>query len=599
MTLPDTIPDTMRFIEVVQPGGPEAMRLATGPVPSPGPGEVLIRVEAAGVNRPDIQQRKGAYPPPPGASPLLGLEVAGEVVAGEGFQPGAKVCGLANGGGYAEYCVVPATQCLAWPKGYDALRAAALPETFFTVWANLFDIGRLQPGESVLIHGGSSGIGTTAIQLAHALGSRVYVTAGSQGKCDACLKLGADGAINYREADFADGIKAFTNGAGVDVVLDMVGGPYAQRNLRCLATGGRLVLIAFLGGPKAEPFDMTTIMTKRLTVTGSTMRPRTAAQKAAIADSLRQHAWPLLEAGTVAPRHRGELPPGAGRRRPPPHGSRRPHREDHADGLTMRLATHLSGTDGPPVVLIHGLFGSARNLGGVARALAAGHRVIAVDLRNHGDSPHDPAVDYGLLAADVLETLDAAGEGAASFVGHSMGGKVAMRIALHAPDRVRRLVVADIAPVNYPSHFGAYARAMLAVVPGLGRREADAILAPAIPDAAVPVLPAAQLPPGPGLAHRHGGDRGELAADRAVGGGRTGVRRAGAVRDRRPVRLRPPPGPSGHPGPVPRGPVRRHQGCRALAAFGTAGSVQRDRRGVPAARLNACPRRGVTPSRLP
>ncbi len=295
-----TIPDTMNFIEVTQPGGPEAMRLATGPVPQPGPGEVLIRVAAAGVNRPDVQQRKGAYPPPPGASPHLGLEVAGEVVAGDG-QVGAQVCGLANGGGYAEYCVVPATQCLPWPNGYDAVRAGALPETFFTVWANLFDIGRLQPGESVLVHGGTSGIGTTAIQLARALGSRVYATAGSQAKCDACLKLGADAAINYKQADFADSIKAFTNGAGVNVVLDMIGGPYAQRNLRCLAMDGRLVLIAFMGGSKAESLDLLTIMTKRLVVTGSTMRPRTAAQKGAIATSLRDKVWPLLEAGTVAP----------------------------------------------------------------------------------------------------------------------------------------------------------------------------------------------------------------------------------------------------------------------------------------------------------
>ncbi len=295
-----TIPDTMNFVEVTQPGGPEAMRLATGPVPQPGPGEVLIRVAAAGVNRPDVQQRKGAYPPPPGASPHLGLEVAGEVVAGDG-QMGAQVCGLANGGGYAEYCVVPATQCLPWPNGYDAVRAGALPETFFTVWANLFDIGRLQPGESVLVHGGTSGIGTTAIQLARALGSRVYATAGSQAKCDACLKLGADAAINYKQADFADSIKAFTNGAGVNVVLDMIGGPYAQRNLRCLAMDGRLVLIAFMGGSKAESLDLLTIMTKRLVVTGSTMRPRTAAQKGAIATSLRDKVWPLLEAGTVAP----------------------------------------------------------------------------------------------------------------------------------------------------------------------------------------------------------------------------------------------------------------------------------------------------------
>ena len=250
-----TLPDTMTFIEVAQPGEPDAMRLARGPVPLPGEGEVLIKVAAAGVNRPDVAQRKGAYPPPPGASPILGLEVAGEVVAGgpgASFAIGARVCGLANGGGYAEYCVVPSTQCLPWPDGYDAVRAAALPETFFTVWANLFDIGRLSAGETVLVHGGSSGIGTTAIQLARAFGARAYATAGSADKCEACVKLGAVGAINYKEADFADSIKQFTNGAGVNVVLDMVGGPYAQNNLRCLAMDGRLVLIAFLGGPRSR-----------------------------------------------------------------------------------------------------------------------------------------------------------------------------------------------------------------------------------------------------------------------------------------------------------------------------------------------------------
>ena len=299
-----TLPQTMQFIEVAQPGGPEAMQLATGPVPQPREGELLVRVAAAGVNRPDVQQRKGAYPPPPGASPHLGLEVAGEIVAvgtGVAMAVGTPVCGLANGGGYAEYCVVPATQCLPWPKGYDAVQAAALPETFFTVWANLFDIGRLSAGESVLVHGGTSGIGTTAIQLAKAFGARVFATAGSQEKCDACVKLGADAAINYKAADFAESIKQFTNGAGVDVVLDMVGGPYAQKNLRCLAMDGRLVLIAFLGGAKVEQLDLTTVMTRRLTVTGSTMRPRTAAQKGAIAQSLLDKVWPKLEDGSVAP----------------------------------------------------------------------------------------------------------------------------------------------------------------------------------------------------------------------------------------------------------------------------------------------------------
>jgi NADPH2:quinone reductase len=308
-----TLPDTMSFIEVAQPGGPDGMRMARSAVPQPREGEVLIRVEAAGVNRPDIQQRKGLYPPPPGASPHLGLEVAGEVVAagpGVSVAIGSKLCGLANGGGYAEYCVVPATQCLPWPKGYDAVRAAALPETFFTVWANLFDIGRLSAGESVLIHGGTSGIGTTAIQLARAFGARAYATAGSAAKCAACVKLGADAAINYKDADFADSIKQFTNGVGVNVVLDMVGGPYTQRNLRCLAMDGRLVLIAFLEGAKVEQFDLTTIMTRRLTVTGSTMRPRTAAQKGAIAQELLAKAWPKLEDGSVAPVIHATFPMG-------------------------------------------------------------------------------------------------------------------------------------------------------------------------------------------------------------------------------------------------------------------------------------------------
>ena len=305
------VPDTMTIVEVTEPGGPECMHLATAPVPKPRPGEILVRVEAAGVNRPDVAQRTGKYPPPPDASPILGLEIAGEVVAvGEGvtLPLGSKVCALANGGGYAEYCAVPQTQALPWPAGYDAVRAAALPETFFTVWANLFDIGRLRPGESVLIHGGSSGIGTTAIQLAKALGSRVFVTAGSAAKCEACVALGAEAAINYKDEDFAERIKTLTAGRGVDVVLDMIGGPYAQKNLRCLAMDGRLVLIAFLGGSKVADFDMLTIMTKRLTVTGSTMRPRTAAQKGAIAQSLLATAWPLLESKAVAPVIHGVFP---------------------------------------------------------------------------------------------------------------------------------------------------------------------------------------------------------------------------------------------------------------------------------------------------
>ena len=299
-----SVPTQMRHI-AHEAGGPEVLHVVTGPAPTPPPGEVLIRVQAAGVNRPDVQQRKGSYPPPPGASPLLGLEVAGEVAAvGDGVERlrvGDRVCALANGGGYAEYCTAPATQCLPFPAGYDAIRAAALPETYFTVWANLFQLGRLQPGEAALVHGGTSGIGVTAIQLAQEFGSRIYATAGSRAKCDACLKFGADAAINYKESDFAAAIKEFTAGKGVDVVLDMVGGSYATQNLRCLGMDGRLVIIAFLGGAKAEMLDLTPIMVRRLTVTGSTMRPRTTAQKAAIADALRDKVWPVLEAGRCGP----------------------------------------------------------------------------------------------------------------------------------------------------------------------------------------------------------------------------------------------------------------------------------------------------------
>ncbi len=297
------VPPTMRHIAHTA-GGPEVMHMASGAVPQPGPAEVLIRVLAAGVNRPDVLQRMGAYPPPSGASPLLGLEVSGEVAAAgpeAGWAVGDRVCALANGGGYAEYCVAPGGQCLPWPDGYDAVRAAALPETYFTVWANLFGHGRLAPGESALVHGGTSGIGVTALQLAHEFGSRVYATAGSREKTDACVRFGADAAINYKVADFAASIKEFTAGAGVNVVLDMVGAQYFAQNLRCLAMDGRLVIIAFLGGSKLEGADLTSIMTRRLTVTGSTMRPRTAEQKAEIAAALRERVWPVLSAGRCGP----------------------------------------------------------------------------------------------------------------------------------------------------------------------------------------------------------------------------------------------------------------------------------------------------------
>ena len=300
-----TIPRTMTQIDMHGAGAPEVMRPGTGPVPVPKEGEVLIRVHAAGVNRPDIAQRQGSYPPPPGASPLLGLEVAGEVAAaGAGvtqWAVGDKVCALANGGGYAEYCTAPASQCLPWPTGYDAVRAAALPETFFTVWANLFQAGRLRAGESVLIHGGTSGIGVTAIQLAKAFGATVYATAGSDAKVAACVRFGCAAAINYRTEDFAARIKALTEGRGVDAILDMVGGPYAMSNIRSLGMDGRLILIAFLGGSKAPDLDLLQVMIRRLTITGSTMRPRTAAQKGQIAAELRDKVWPRLNAGACAP----------------------------------------------------------------------------------------------------------------------------------------------------------------------------------------------------------------------------------------------------------------------------------------------------------
>lgn len=300
-----TLPQSMTYIQAEGAGGPEVLKPATGPLPTLKPDEVLIRVAAAGVNRPDVAQRQGSYPPPPGASPILGLEVAGEVVQVgpevTTLKAGDQVCALTNGGGYAEYAAAPAAQCLPFPSGYDALRAGALPETFFTVWANVFDLGRLAPGETLLVHGGTSGIGVTAIQLAKAFGATVYATAGSEEKCAACKRIGADAAINYRTEDFADAIKRLTGGKGVNVILDMVGAPYATRNIRSLAMDGRLVLIAFLGGSKAENFDFVQVMTKRLTITGSTMRPRTTAQKGAIAAELREKAWPLLAAGKVAP----------------------------------------------------------------------------------------------------------------------------------------------------------------------------------------------------------------------------------------------------------------------------------------------------------
>ncbi|TCH96237.1 NAD(P)H-quinone oxidoreductase [Roseococcus sp. SYP-B2431] len=307
----------MTYIAHGAGGGPEVMTVASGPVPTPAADEVLIKVEATGVNRPDVAQRSGSYPPPPGASPILGLECAGEVVAlggsVTGFKVGDKVCALTNGGAYAEYCTAPQSQTLPWPKGYDAIRAAAVPETYFTVWANLFGTphaagASLKPGETVLIHGGSSGIGLTAIQLAKAFGCQVLTTVGSEEKCEAVRKFGADHAINYRSHDFFEEVKRVTDGKLVDVVLDMVGGPYFNRNLRCLKLDGRLSIIAFLSGPMVPEADLRPIMVKRLNVTGSTMRPRTTAQKAEIADALRAKVWPLLEQGKAGPHIHATFP---------------------------------------------------------------------------------------------------------------------------------------------------------------------------------------------------------------------------------------------------------------------------------------------------
>ena len=295
---------TMRQIEHGQGGAAECMAVTQGPVPAPAPGDVLIRVAYAGVNRPDVLQRSGSYPPPPGASPLLGLEVSGEVVAvGEGtslWSVGDKVCALTPGGGYAEYCVVPAEHCLPVPAGLSMLEAAALPENYFTVWTNLFERGRLQAGETLLVHGGSSGIGLTAIQLGSHFGARVLTTVGSAEKAQACLKAGATQAINYREQDFTQVVAEASEGRGVDVILDMVGGDYIQRNLAALALEGRLVQIAFLEGSK-QTLDAMPIMLKRLTFTGSTLRPRSREQKAGIATALREQVWPLLDAGQCKP----------------------------------------------------------------------------------------------------------------------------------------------------------------------------------------------------------------------------------------------------------------------------------------------------------
>ena len=313
--MPRTIPSQMRAIEISTPGGPEVLRPGQRPVPSPAADEVLIEVAAAGVNRPDVLQRKGGYPPPPGASDIPGLEVAGTIVALgphvaqannrsapqlHDWKIGDEVCALVTGGGYAEYVAAPAVQCLPVPRGLTLEQAASLPETFFTVWVNVFQRGALKNDETLLVQGGSSGIGVTAIQMAHAFGHRVFVTAGTAEKCAACEKLGATRAINYRTEDFVAIIKQLTGGRGVDVILDMVGGDYVPRELASLAEDGRLSLIAFLGGTKTS-LDMTDILRRRLTITGSTLRPRPVEVKAAIARALREKVWPLIEAGKIRP----------------------------------------------------------------------------------------------------------------------------------------------------------------------------------------------------------------------------------------------------------------------------------------------------------
>lgn len=297
----------MQAVEISAYGAPDVLRLTERPVPVAGAGEVLIRVSASGVNRPDVLQRTGNYPVPPGASDLPGLEVAGVIVSGDaaamasaGLAVGDRVCALVAGGGYAQFCVAPVGQCLPVPEGLDDVAAASLPETFFTVWSNVFDRARLQPGETLLIQGGTSGIGVTAIQMAKALGARVIATAGSDDKCAACLALGADHAINYKTQDFVSAVAAFTAGQGVNVILDMVAGSYVARELESLAEDGRLVIIAVQGGVKAE-INAGMVLRRRLTITGSTLRPRPVAFKAAIAQSLRTTVWPLLTSGRIQP----------------------------------------------------------------------------------------------------------------------------------------------------------------------------------------------------------------------------------------------------------------------------------------------------------
>ncbi len=298
------LPDHMHVVEISRPGGPEVLQISTRPLPRLKAGEVLLRVAAAGVNRPDCLQRAGSYPPPPDHSDLPGLEVAGTVVELAAdvtqWRPGDRVCALTPGGGYAQYCAAPAGHCLPLPRGWTLLEAASLPETYFTVWINVFERGRLAPGETLLAHGGSGGIGIAATQLARALGSRVFVTAGSAEKCRACEEFGAERAINYHTEDFVEVVKQLTGGKGADVILDIIAGDYVPRDLKCLADDGRLSIIAFLGGRTAA-VDFAEILMRRLTITGSTLRPRSIEFKNAVAATLRQKVWPLLEAKKIRP----------------------------------------------------------------------------------------------------------------------------------------------------------------------------------------------------------------------------------------------------------------------------------------------------------
>ncbi len=435
----------MTYIEANGAGGPEVLGLATGPTPQPKPDEVLIRVQAAGINRPDVAQRQGSYPPPPGASPILGLEVAGEVCAIGSevttLAVGDRVCALTNGGGYAEYCAAPAPQCLPWPAQYDALRAGALPETSFTVWANLFQRGRLAKGETALVHGGSGGIGVTAIQFAHEFGSRIFITAGSDEKCAACLALGADAAINYRTQDFAAEVRKLTEGRGVDVILDMVGAPYMTPNVRSLALDGRLVMIAFLQGSKVKEFDFVHVMVKRLTITGSTLRPRTTAQKGAIAAELREKIWPVLDAGRCAPVIHASFPLAQAAEAHRLMETQQPYRQDHADRRLVRgraslpvgedRGRHGFGTDaGHPVDTRHTTARGAdrddlghvvERFGGAEQAVGANpdgagdvqksgvvadvERRPGEQRRDFGQRPVDRHGDPAALVAEALENF--------------------------------------------------------------------------------------------------------------------------------------------------------------------------------------------------